>query len=79
MFASLLLRHVIKSLIKEKKERTVSFCMLLTSPWLAAISTVTVHFATTFGNSITFKSLKLLAMSFAEYEEAEEEDDEQQH
>jgi len=45
--------------------------MLLTSPWLEAISTVTVHFAATSGNSITFKSLKLLAMSFAEYEEAE--------
>ncbi|KAL0790511.1 hypothetical protein Bca101_006757 [Brassica carinata] len=56
---------------KEKKERTVSFWMLLTSPWLEAISTVTVHFAATSGNSITFKSLKLLAMGFAEYEEAE--------
>ncbi|KAL0650827.1 hypothetical protein Bca4012_093518 [Brassica carinata] len=55
---------------KKKKERTVSFWMLLTSPWLEAISTVTVHFAATSGNSITFKSLKLLAMGFAEYEEA---------
>ncbi|KAF2562388.1 hypothetical protein F2Q70_00016686 [Brassica cretica] len=44
--------------------------MLLTSPWLEAISTVTVHFAATSDNSITFKSLKLFAMSFAEYEEA---------
>ncbi|KAL0674782.1 hypothetical protein Bca4012_002763 [Brassica carinata] len=70
MFLSPLLRHVIKSLI-EKKERTVSFWKLLTSPWLEAISTVTVHFVATSGNSITFKSLKLLAMSFAEYEEAE--------
>ncbi|KAL0659212.1 hypothetical protein Bca4012_079797 [Brassica carinata] len=55
----------------EKNERTVSFWMLLTSPWLEAISTVTVHFTATSGNSITFKSLKLLAMGFAEYEEAE--------
>ncbi|KAG2293197.1 hypothetical protein Bca52824_039866 [Brassica carinata] len=46
------------------------FRMLPTSPWLEAISTVTVHFGH-HRNSITFKSLKLLAMGFAEYEEAE--------
>ncbi|WZZ33959.1 hypothetical protein YC2023_017360 [Brassica napus] len=32
---------------KEKKENTMSFWMLMTSPWLEAISTVTVHFAAT--------------------------------
>ncbi|KAG2256416.1 hypothetical protein Bca52824_075710 [Brassica carinata] len=55
---------------RRKRRASCEFRIFLTSPWLEAISTVTVHFAATSGNSITFKSLKLLAMGFAEYEEA---------